>query len=235
MRKWGSINLKIKGERVPTCRNPKYLGVILDRSLTWRAQAKHAIKNATRRINLLKRLSSPKTGLNTAILRTIAQSFVYPTLTYASPIWLVHLARYNSHQFKTIEALDRKIKRLVLGAINSTPGISLDIETAIPPTHHTIAKQTLRFVIKAQFHHQNTWATLALQSPLDSPLNILLQQARQLSLLSPDLIRHHYDNPTYQPPPNDPDSLIMKTNTHLTDAWQEIWNTDKTARNHYTK
>ena len=65
----------------------KYLGVILDRSLTYRNQYVKTRQKVTSSNSLLKKLTGSKWGANPSVLRTTAQALCFSTAEYACPIW----------------------------------------------------------------------------------------------------------------------------------------------------
>ena len=72
-----------------------YLGVTLDRTLSYKKHIHNTkIKVATRN-NLLRKLSTSKWGANTSTIRTTALALCYAVAEYAAPVWRDHLLPRN--------------------------------------------------------------------------------------------------------------------------------------------
>ena len=66
---------------------PKYLGVTLDRTLSYKTHIHNTkMKVATRNI-LLKKLANSRWGTNARTIRTTAFALCYSTAAYAAPVW----------------------------------------------------------------------------------------------------------------------------------------------------
>ena len=72
---------------LPFCPNPTYLGVKLDRSLTFRHHLVALRKKLSSRVTLLRRLvgSVWSAGVKTLLIATL--SLVYSTAEYCTPVW----------------------------------------------------------------------------------------------------------------------------------------------------
>ena len=75
------LNIKINGVAVSNTRTYKYLGVNLDRSVTFCEHSTKTYKKATSRLRLLKRIRS---NLTVAAARAIYNTMILPTFTYCS-------------------------------------------------------------------------------------------------------------------------------------------------------
>ena len=75
------------GKLLPYCPSPTYLGVKLDRSLTFRHHLEALRKKLSTRVTLLRRLAGSGWGAGAKTLRTAALSLVYSTAEYCAPVW----------------------------------------------------------------------------------------------------------------------------------------------------
>ena len=75
------------GKLLPYCPTPTYLGVKLDRSLTFRHHLEALRKKLSTRVTLLRRLAGLGWGAGAKTLRTAALSLVYSTAEYCAPVW----------------------------------------------------------------------------------------------------------------------------------------------------
>ena len=74
------FNLSVNNIQIPQEQNPTYLGVKLDKRLTWTPQIQETEKRATRRLSLLKKLAGTKWGASSKILKQVYVGNVRPVL-----------------------------------------------------------------------------------------------------------------------------------------------------------
>ena len=67
--------------------HPKYLGVTLDRSLSYKQHIRNTKMKVATRNNLLTKLATSKWGANPSTIRTTALALSYSTADYAAPVW----------------------------------------------------------------------------------------------------------------------------------------------------
>ena len=72
---------------LPPCPVPTYLGVKLDRSLTFRHHLEVLRKKLSTQVVLLRRFVGSGWGAGAKTLRTSALSLVYSTAEYCTPVW----------------------------------------------------------------------------------------------------------------------------------------------------
>ena len=75
------------GRLLPFCPIPTYLGVKLDRSLTFRHHLVALRKKLSSRVTLLRRLVGSGWGASAKTLRIATLSLVYSTADYCAPVW----------------------------------------------------------------------------------------------------------------------------------------------------
>ena len=95
--------------------NPKYLGITLDRSLTFKQHILNTANKIKTRNNLLYKLASSTWGASPATLRTAALGLVYSAAEYGAPVWL------NSAHIRIVDAQLNTAMRIISGTISSTP------------------------------------------------------------------------------------------------------------------
>ena len=66
---------------------PKYLGVTLDRTLSYKTHIHNTKMKVDTRNNLLKKLANSRWGTNARTIRTTALALCYSTAEYAAPVW----------------------------------------------------------------------------------------------------------------------------------------------------
>lgn len=68
--------------------NPKYLGDILDRSLTHKAHCEKLAGKPKTRNNVIQKLAGTTWEASANVLRTSAMALVFSTAQYCAPIWM---------------------------------------------------------------------------------------------------------------------------------------------------
>ena len=112
---------------MPYCPTPTYLGVKLDRSLTFRHHLEALRKKLSTRVTLLRRLAGSGWGAGAKTLRTAALSLVYPTAEYCAPVWC------RSAHTRLIDSVLNDALRIITGCLRPTPTDYLPILAGIQP------------------------------------------------------------------------------------------------------
>ena len=116
-----------------------WLGVFLDKKLTFKFHIEAMCNRGRTIISGLSCLSNTIRGLNVANERTLYNTCIIPVLTYACPIW------YNPNKpqrslINKLEVIQNKGLQKVLGAFRTTPNTSLNVLLYVPPIELTIRK-----------------------------------------------------------------------------------------------
>ena len=81
------LKVNFNNETLPFCSEPKYLGVTLDRSLTYRRHLKSLCKKLTSHVALLRQLAGSGWGAGATTLRTATLALVHSTAYYCALLW----------------------------------------------------------------------------------------------------------------------------------------------------
>jgi len=81
------MKVNFNNETLPFSSEPKYLGVTLDRSLTYRRHLESLRKKLTSRVALMRRLGGSGCGSGATTLRTATLALVHSTAKYCSHVW----------------------------------------------------------------------------------------------------------------------------------------------------
>ena len=121
------LKVNFNNETLPFCSEPKYLGVMLDRSLTYRRHFESLRKKLTSRVAFLKRLVDSGWGAGATMLRTATLTLVHSTAEYCAPVWC------RSALTRLIDPTINHALRIVTGCLRPTPADTLPILAGIQP------------------------------------------------------------------------------------------------------
>jgi hypothetical protein len=82
------LDVMFNGTSIKHVDHAKYLGVTLDRTLTFKSHLEKAAGKVSSRVNLVSKLAGTKWGSNAQTLRTTSLALVYSSAEYCAPVWL---------------------------------------------------------------------------------------------------------------------------------------------------
>ena len=82
------IKVKMDDQVLPQTDTPTFLGVTLDKRLTWRTHTQAVNSKASRKLLLTKKLSGTTWGANTKVLKQVYTGAVRPVMEYGSSAWI---------------------------------------------------------------------------------------------------------------------------------------------------
>ena len=121
------LDIVWEGKRLKTDEKPVYLGITLDRTLSFREHAIKLRKKLSSRNSLLSSLACSSWGADPKTLRSSALALVYSSAEYCSPAW-----SRSCHASRVDVELNRAC-RTVTGNLKSTPLPSLYRLAGIAP------------------------------------------------------------------------------------------------------
>ena len=132
--------LEILWEGTPLKHNetPKYLGVTLDRTLSYKAHCTNTRGKVSNRNNMLGLLTNSSWGADPRTVRTTALSLCYSAAEYACPVW------YQSSHVRQIDYAINETMRKITGCTRSTRISQLQKLCGIAPAsirRETIARE----------------------------------------------------------------------------------------------
>ena len=148
------LKVKNNGKILPFCPVPTYLGVKLDRALTYRHHLEALRKKLSTRVSLLRRLAGSGSGAGAKTLRIAALSLIYSTAEYCAPAWC------RSAHSRLNDSVLNDALHIVTGCLRLTPTDNPPLLSGIQP---------------AELRRQGATLSLANRSSLD-PGHILHAQ-----------------------------------------------------------
>ena len=121
--------IKFGGKSLEYDPTPKYLGVTLDRQLTYKHHIENTAAKLKTRNKIIHKLAGSSWGAAMPTLRTSALALVYSAAEYASPVWL------NSSHCSKIDVQLNHSMRIISGTVKSTPIEWLPVLCNILPPH----------------------------------------------------------------------------------------------------
>ena len=112
---------------LPFCPTPTYLGVKLDRSLTFRHHLVVLRKKLSSRFTLLRRLVGSQWGAGAKTLQIATSSLIYSTAEYCALVWC------RSAYIRLIDSVLNNALSIVTGCLRPTPTDHLSILSGIQP------------------------------------------------------------------------------------------------------
>ena len=123
---------------------PTYLGIKLNRAVTFRHHLESLRSKLTSRIGLLKRMAGSSWDPNAQTLRTTTLSLIYSTAEYCAPV------RCRSVHTHLIDETINEVLRIETGCLRPSPMGNLHILAGIHPTDLRHKKSTLLLAHRAQ-------------------------------------------------------------------------------------
>jgi hypothetical protein len=146
-RKYGQIakpKLTLNSHVIPFVDHHRFLGITLDKKLSWKVHIKEIKAKSFKSMNLIKLLCHPGFGSDQRMLLRILNLFILPILDYGSFL-------YSTSCKTTLCTLDSILNyglRLCTGAFKTSPSISLIAESGVLPLYLRRKKQLIKYCIQ---------------------------------------------------------------------------------------
>jgi ribonuclease HI len=123
------IKIYINGDTLSYAEHPVYLGVTLDRELTLKQHVEELIEKTSKRLNIIKCLSSNKWGADQHVLRQLYTGYVRAVTDYSLPLLVIASKSLQ----KRLDRVQNQAVRFISGGMRSTPTDACEINTNIEP------------------------------------------------------------------------------------------------------
>ena len=136
-----SVTCTVDGQRIVV--EPKkvmrWLGIFFDTKLTFSEHVKIMSNRARSIINGLRCLSNTIRGLSQSHLRILYKTCVIPVMTYASAVWY-RTEKRQLALIKSLEVTQNKALRLISGGFRTSPTLSIQALSHVPPIRLTLER-----------------------------------------------------------------------------------------------
>ena len=143
--------LHLREQIIPFVTNFKYLGLTLDRRLTFNVHIEDLKKRCSRRLNVIKCLTGREWGSDRCTLLRLYISLIRPILEYNAFLF----GDISCSMKAKLESIQNNALRVITGAFKTTPITNLYIETNIPSLERRREVQLMRYFVRSASRTQN--------------------------------------------------------------------------------
>lgn len=140
--------LHLDGHMIKVVPQTKFLGLIWDSKLNFRAHIDYLKKKCMKAMNVLKVLAHYDWGADERTLLHLYRSLIRSKLDYGC---IVYGSASDSY-IKELDVIQNQALRLCLGAFKSSPVNSLYVEANEPPLHYRRQQLSLQYGIRLKAH-----------------------------------------------------------------------------------
>ena len=149
----------------------KYLGVIFDRNLNWKAHQAYAVEKGANWVVQIRRLTRPSWGITPNYAKCLYTSIALPRVLYAVDIWCTPMNSEHvgpktvgsAKAIKQITSIQRAGALAITGGLHTSATDALNASTFLLPALLLIRKWCFRAFVRM--------ATLPKDHPLHKPVN----------------------------------------------------------------
>jgi hypothetical protein len=128
----------------------RYLGVLLDENLNFKAWVQEIVQEVTARITMVLRLSKTM-KLQRRNIETFYSGYVRGYIKYGSQIW----STLPSSLIEKLTIIDRKGLRMCVGALPRTPNSAIETESYLPSLSYIALKSQVKQGIRSLFYKEH--------------------------------------------------------------------------------
>lgn len=136
--------LKLENQELSYTNEIKFLGMIFDRTLTWRSHITYLKTSCSKVLNLMKTLANHDWGADTTTLLNIYKSMIRSRLDYGSTIY----STASKTQLERLNPIQNTAIRIATGAFRTSPSHSLCCLSGELPLPYRRNLQTLSHSLK---------------------------------------------------------------------------------------
>ena len=144
--------LRINGEFIEQSRTVKYLGVILDSRLSFRAHIAAKIKEAKGSLMRARNKITASRGPRPSNMRWIYKCVALPALTYACHVWWYHAKEGELRKLSRLACL------LIAPVLHNTPTAGMEVIYDLPPLDLLLKREAMGKFINIHNSYRRVWS-----------------------------------------------------------------------------
>ena len=184
-------NLTLYHRPISSKEQVKYLGVIFDKSFTWKPHIDNLKTKCTKTLDLFKHLTSKTWGADRKSLLRLHTMLLKPMIDYGSEIYS---SAAPTHLNK-VSVIQNSALRIATGAFRSSPITSLHSDTGIKPYKYSIETKMLNFLIRTRINPSHPCQELnADNNPTNSFFSRVTDLSKQYNLNLNQIIIENTNN-----------------------------------------
>ena len=148
-------------KKIQARENTLYLGMVIDKRLSWKEHVEHLRTKCIPAVNLIKHLSHLSWGADRRTLMLLYTALVQSKLDYGAHIY----GTTKTRVLQRLNPIQNQCLRACTGAFRSSPARSLCIEAGILPLECTRDIISLKNFFKMQAHPQTITSLTTLGDP----------------------------------------------------------------------
>ena len=150
---WALAAITLNGITIQASTEARYLGIIFDKQLRYKAHTRQAVKKGTNAALALPRTAKCNWGPPYQYARQLFKAVIVPRIDYGSVIWHKPKADGSTAGLAYIQKLttvQRLAMKAILGCYRTTPTAAMEIESGLPPTWIRLQTKPLLSVTRMQ-------------------------------------------------------------------------------------
>ncbi len=169
----GKITVKMNGVELPLRHSLKYLGVEIQRSLSWSRHINERVDMGRKLLYKCKNLVSRRWGLNPEKMSWIYKAIVRPKLTYGALVWGTHI---KLSDLKKLEKVQRMALTSIAQPLRSAPTAGLEAMKGWLPLDLLIKKIGLNSFVRIRDTARRSWDYIGRHSKMIGHLELWNQE-----------------------------------------------------------
>ena len=158
------IPLTLYGNDIPRKETTKFLGMILDRKLSWKPHIQSLKGEAMRSLNILRTVSRINYGPDRRTLLRLYWALCKSKIDYGSQLY----SSAASTTLNDLNPVQNEALRICTSAFRSSPVASLQVEAGVPPLQMQRNEQSLRYITRLESFPEYKEKSVVLSDLYDS-------------------------------------------------------------------
>ena len=145
-----SMELRIDNIRIQKSETVKYLGLVFDSKLDWKAHVKQFKSKLNKTLNLMRSVTSTEWGADQKTLVMIYSLFIRSKIDYGCIVYNF----VSSRKLESLELISNEAVRISNGCFKYTPTSSLQVITEESPLQIRRHELSLKYYYKVKFNYK---------------------------------------------------------------------------------